>query len=140
MIDVSLLSSHRMQPLQGHLDQAFHIFGYLKQNKQATLVFDDSRVDWDESSFKLHDWSDFYHGAEEKLPPNAPSPRSNSIQINCFIDVDHAGNKITRCSHAGILIFINRFPIIWFSKAQNTIETSTFGSEFTAMQIAMELL
>jgi hypothetical protein len=51
MIDVSLLSSHTLQPRQGHLDQVFHIFGYLKRNRCAAIVFDESSVDWDENSF-----------------------------------------------------------------------------------------
>jgi hypothetical protein len=140
MIDVSLLSSYSMQPRMGHLDQVFHIFGYLKRNKRATLVFDESYVNWDESSFERHDWTDFYRDASEKLPPNAPPPRGHPVQINCFVDSDHAGNKVTRRSHTGILIFLNRSPIVWYSKAQNTVETSTFGSEFTAMRIATELL
>ncbi len=45
MVDVSLLSSYTMQPRMGHLDQVFHIFGYLKRNKRATIVFDESHVD-----------------------------------------------------------------------------------------------
>jgi hypothetical protein len=52
MVDVSLLSSHSMQPRQGHLDQVFHVFGYLKRNKRATLMFDESRVNWDKSAFE----------------------------------------------------------------------------------------
>ena len=40
----------------------------------------------------------------------------------------------------GILIFCNRAPIIWHSKRQNGVETSTFGSEFTAMKNAVELI
>ncbi len=47
---------------------------------------------------------------------------------------------MTRRSKTGILIFLNRTPIIWYSKAQNTVETSTFGAELTAMRIAVELL
>ena len=31
-------------------------------------------------------------------------------------------------------------PVLWFSKKQNTMETSTFGSEFIALKIATELL
>jgi hypothetical protein len=30
--------------------------------------------------------------------------------------------------------------VIWYSKRQNTVETSTFGSEFVAMRIAVELV
>jgi hypothetical protein len=140
MIDVSLLSSYTMQPRIRHLDQAFHIFGYLKRNRRSTIVFDEQRVDWDETSFPEHDWTDFYRGVQEAIPPNAPPPRGNPVQINCFVDADHAGNRITRRSQTGVLIFLNRAPILWYSKAQNTVETSTFGSEFTAMRIAVELI
>ena len=38
----------------------------------------------------------------------------------------------------GILIFVNRAPVMWYSKRQNTIETSTFGSELIAMETAIE--
>jgi hypothetical protein len=38
-----------------------------------------------------------------------------------------------------VLIYVNMAPIIWFSKRQNTVETSTFGSEFIALKIAVEL-
>ena len=31
-------------------------------------------------------------------------------------------------------------PTIWFSKKQNTVESSTFGSEFVAMKIARDLI
>jgi len=61
-----------------------------------------------------------------------PEARGNPVQINCFTDADHAGNRITRRSRTGIIIFVNRAPVIWYSKAQNTIESSTFGSEFVA--------
>ena len=40
----------------------------------------------------------------------------------------------------GILIFCNRAPIIWHSMRQNRVETSTFGSEFTALKNAVELI
>jgi hypothetical protein len=35
---------------------------------------------------------------------------------------------------------LNRAPIIWYSKRQNTVESSTFGSEFVAMKTAVEIL
>jgi hypothetical protein len=74
------------------------------------------------------------------IPPNAPEPRGNPIMISCFVDADHAGNLVTRRSHSGIIIFCNKAPIIWYSKCQNTVETSTFGSEFVAARIAVELI
>jgi len=56
-----------------------------------------------------------------------------------FVDADHAGNRLTRRSHTGILIYLNSAPIIWYSKAQSMVETSTFGSEFVAMKTAVEM-
>jgi hypothetical protein len=64
MDDVSMLSSYMMQPQRGHLDQVFHIFGYLKRNRRASIVFDESSVNWDKSQFEKHDWGDFYCNAE----------------------------------------------------------------------------
>ena len=39
---------------------------------------------------------EIYPDAGEDLPANAPEPRGNSIQINCFVDSDHTGDCVTR--------------------------------------------
>jgi hypothetical protein len=69
-----------------------------------------------------------------------PEPRGKEVDISCFVDADHAGNRVTRRSHTGIIIFCNLAPVVWYSKRQNTVETSTFGSEFIALRIAVELI
>jgi len=51
MIHVSLMSSYTMQPRHGHLDQVFHIIGYLKRNKWASIIFDEQRIKWNEADF-----------------------------------------------------------------------------------------
>ena len=45
---------------------------------------------------------------------------------------------MTRRSQTSIIIFLNRAPILWYSKRQNTVESSTFGLEFVAMKTAIE--
>ena len=60
--------------------------------------------------------------------------RGEKVDINVFVDADHEGNRVTRRSHTGIIIFLNMAPIIWFSNKQNTIETSTYASEFLALE------
>ena len=60
--------------------------------------------------------------------------------MNVFVDANHVGNCVTRISHTGILIYLNLATIFWYSKAQSTVETSTFGSEFVAMRIAVEMI
>ena len=67
-------------------------------------------------------------------------PRGNGVTTYCFEDADLAGNKVTRRSQTGILIFVNRDPIIWHSKRQNTVEASMYGSEIVAMKNAFELI
>jgi hypothetical protein len=139
-IDVALLSSHLVEPRTGHLEQVFNIFGYLKAHLNSHLVFDPQYVTWEQASFEQYDWKDFYNDAKEAIPPNAPAARGHPVQINAFVDANHAGNKITRRSHTGILIYLNCAPIVWYSKAQTMVETSTFGSEFVAMRILVEML
>ena len=47
---------------------------------------------------------------------------------------------MTRRSHTGVLLFVNRSPIVWFSKRHNTVESSTFGSECIAMKQSVDLI
>jgi hypothetical protein len=56
-----------------------------------------------ESRFHKAEWQEFYRDASEAIPLNMPEARGNSVIVSCFCDADHAGNKITRRSHTGIL-------------------------------------
>ena len=48
---------------------------------------------------------------------------------------------MTQCSNSGILISLNRVPILQYSKQQNTgVESSTFGSEYVAAKMAVETI
>ena len=139
-LEVSLLSQYLASPREGHLEVAYHIFAYLKKHLEVKLVFDPTYPFVDESRFQQVDWTEAYGEVEEELPPRMPEARGNSVVISCFVDADHAGNKVTRRSHSGILIWVNNAPIIFYSKRQNTVESSTFGSELVAMRIAKELI
>ena len=58
----------------------------------------------------------------------------------CFVDADHGGDQMTLRSRTGILIYVNKAPIIWWSKRQNTVETSTYGSELVALRISVKMI
>ncbi len=62
------------------------------------------------------------------------------MTAHCFVDASHADNKANRRSQTGILVFLNKAPILWFSKRQNTVESSTFGSKMVALKIAVEMI
>jgi hypothetical protein len=75
----------------------------------------------------------------EIVPHDAPEALGESVQINMFCDASHATDLITRRSTTGIIFFLNGTPINWYSRRQNTIESSTFGLEFVALKIAAEM-
>ena len=62
------------------------------------------------------------------------------MTISVFVDAGFADNKSNRCSQSKILIFYNREPIYWYSKQQPNVENSTFGAEFCAMRIAVNMV
>ena len=98
------------------------------------MVFDETEPVFDESCFQKCDWSKYYPGACEALPPDAPEIRGGQppVSMSCFVDADHVSCRVTRWSCTGVLIFINRAPILWYLKLQNTVEASTLGLEFIA--------
>ncbi len=69
-----------------------------------------------------------------------PRPLGNDIDVCMMCDNDHAGDKRTRCSCTGFLIFCNMALIDWVSKKQATIKTSVFGAKFLAMKHGIEKL
>jgi len=139
LVPISMLSRYLALPREGHLEQVLHIFAYLKTYNRSSLVFDDTTPYFDEKRFSQPDWSGFYPDAADMLPPNMPEARGKPVTTTCFVDADHAGCQATRRSHTGVLMFVQRAPILWYSKRQNTVESSTFGSEFVAMKTAIEL-
>ena len=68
-----------------------------------------------------------------------PEARGKMVSINMFCDAAHATCLDTRRSTTGVIFYLNNAPVIWYSKRQNTIESSTFGSEFVALKIAAEI-
>ena len=60
--------------------------------------------------------------------------------MTLFCDADHAGNAVTRRSHAGLLMFLDNAPINSFSKAQATVKTFTFGSKGVVMRLRVNMI
>ena len=138
--EVSMLSSHLALPRQGHMEQVFHIFAYLKHHHNGELVFDPTTPSIDHSLFERKDWSTSAVGLDltEEMPPNMPEARGFGFLMKAYVDADHATDSITRKSRTGFLVFLNSAPIYWLSKKQMSVTTSSFGSEFTAMKQCTE--
>ena len=148
MTEVSCLSQHLCSPREGHLLAVYKIFRYLQKNISkipGRMVYDGKYYPCSEDHFKnsivdSEKWKDFYPEAAEALPGKCIEPLGNPAFVKAFVDANHAGNMANRRSHTGLLIYINNAPIIWYSKRQNTVETSSFGSEYVALRICVEMI
>ena len=69
-----------------------------------------------------------------------PEALGNYVVNKAYVDANHAGNMENRRLHYGIIICVNNSPIIWYSKCQNTVEASSFGSEFFALRITTKMV
>ena len=131
---------HLALPRSGNLQSVYQIFGYLKQVPKRKLYFNPVSLSISEDRFHKFYWEDFYRDAKKSGSDDMPHPRGKPMSTHCFEDADNFSDKFTRRSQKGILIFCNRAPVMCLSKKHNSVDTSTFGSEFTALKLTVELL
>ena len=127
-------------PREGHLKRVLRMFGYLKHHYKHRIKFDLGDPNYYGTKFLDHDWDNNYPEAEEDIPTNTPKAVTRPIYITCYVDASHACDLLTRRSTTGILICINKTPVKWYSKKQNTVESSTYGAELVAARIAVEMI
>ena len=139
-VEVSMMSRYVAMPREGHLQQMFHMFAYLKMHHNSQIVMDPTYPDIDKDKFHKKDWKSFYEEIKEVLPPNALKPLGKEFFIRVFVDADFAGDDISRRSRIGFLVMLNGAPVYWHTKKQGSCETSSFGSEFVAMKQLCEYL
>ena len=97
-------------------------------------------MDYSNFRTKQEDFLEHYRHVAETMPHHQPRPRGRPVTTLAFVDASHAANIKTRKSHTGYIIFINQAPIIWYSKRQQTVETSSFSSEFIALKACTEAI
>jgi len=140
--EVALLSQYQACPREGHMEQLLRIFGFLKNNLKLSLFMNPElpNVNKEQVRSSREQFKVAYQDAVEPLPARMPAPRGLFVETTAYVDASHAANRKTRRSHTGYVIFVNRAPVIWYSKKQNTIEASTFGSEYIAMKECVEAI
>ncbi len=90
----------------------------------------------DMTLFERQDWSFSAYGCvelKEELPNNMPPSFGPSMMMRIFVDDNHTGDLVTHQSRTGFVVFLNCEPIYWSLKKQTSCKTSTFGSEFIAI-------
>lgn len=72
--------------------------------------------------------------------PSLLQEASQSLPSHCFVDADYAGSKLTRRSQTGImLLFVNRAPVVWYSKRQNLALVTQLDSEKWSMRLCLTI-
>ena len=133
------LARYSNLPRTGHMDAMRRVFGFIKNYAKLAIIYDARMPDFDAYPVTKYDWFRAYPGVTEELPPNMPTPKGKGVRVSGFFDASHASCLITRRSVTGVLMFLNNTPILWYSKRQATVETSTYGSELVAGRIASEM-
>ena len=138
---VSSLSRFSAAPRTYHLELAVHLFGYLKKNPNRRIVVDSRPllVDDELKSDSFHpDFLEDYPDAREDIDDGLPAPHGAELMTSVFFDADHAHDQVTRRSISGIIVFVGSTPVLWQSKRQGCIATSTYCAEFISMRTAVE--
>ena len=139
MVAVMTLSSFRAAPRKGHLERVRRIYGYLSKMRHATIRVRTTEPDYSDLPVKELDWARTVYGAlEEILPDDAPVPLGKPVTLTHYVDANLMHDMATGRSVTGILHFLNKTPLDWFSKKQSTVEVATYSSEMLAMRTCVE--
>jgi hypothetical protein len=133
------MSRYRVAPRIGHLDRLKRIYGYLKKFKCAAIRVRILEPDLSNLPDQEFEWCHTVYGnVEELLPKDAPKPLGKAVTTVTYTDANLYHDMLTGRSVTGILHFCNQTLVDWYSKRQATVETATFGSEFTAARISVD--
>jgi hypothetical protein len=138
---VSSLSRFSANPREHHLELALYLFGYLKQFPNRRISLDSNPLLVDDALKKNSFHPDFledYPDAKEEVDPGLPTPYGDELETSVFFDADHAHDIMTRRSISGLIVFVGSTPVLWISRRQGCIATSTYCAEFIAMRTAVE--
>jgi len=137
---VSSLSRFCSCPREGHYKRMVRLWGYLKKYPDKSIAIDarDPIYAPEHGSELQPDFADQYSYASEEIDAMFPRAIGAELAVTIFFDSDHAHDKITGRSISGIIVMVGRTPVIWKSKRQGAIQTSTYGAEFSAMRLATE--
>ena len=135
-----MMTSHVDLPREGHLQQLYQVFDYLESHQNARIVLDLYYSEIKELKFPNNHWEKFYNIEGELKPTKAPKHLGMGFVVRGYVDADHTGDTFTRRYIPGFIVFLNSAPLYRISKQQSAVESSTFGSEFLAMENCCEYI
>ena len=136
---VMTMSSFRAAPRKGHLERAKRICGYAAKMQDACIRIRTEEPDYSDIPEPVYSWAKSVYGdIKEEIPKDCPKPLGKYVTLTHYVDANLMHCLLTGRSVTGILHFLNKTPIDWFTKKQSTVETATYGSEFVAARTCVE--
>ena len=86
LLEMAMLSTYMALPQKGHMEQFYHMFGYLKTHLKRRLFFDPQHPDIDECAFSSYEWYHFYHDAKEQVPNDMLPPHGHAVSSHCLAE------------------------------------------------------
>ena len=122
--EVSLLSSHLAMTRKVQMEALMVIFFHLDRDYGKTIIIDPMILKVNTSMKIETNWIKkiYCKDNQEEIPANKPKPLGNLMSVNVSVDSSHSVEKLTICSHTGILIYVNNAPIDWFSKRKTRLK------------------
>ena len=114
------------------------MYAYLRNYKKTSIKFRTEIPDYSKYVYEKPNWGYVYAPCKEELPDGMPKPKGKPIVTTTFKDANLLFDFVTGRSATGIIHLLNKTPIDWFCKRQNTVECATYGSEYTAARIAID--
>jgi hypothetical protein len=115
--------------------------GYIKTYPSRGYIINPNKPKIDPEYQRVNlpqDFGNQYKYFREDIDKQNPEPLLAEMELHIFVDADHAHDKVTGRSITGLISFLGSTPLTWMSKRQTTVQTSTFGAEFTALKKAVE--
>ena len=136
---VMTMSGYRVAPRQGHMKRVRRICGYLLRFRAACIRVRMEKPDYTGLPESNHSWlRSVYGDVREVTPKGYPKPKGKSVISTTYKDANLYHDMVTGRAVTGVLHYINKTPVDWYTRKQATVETATYGSEFSAARTAIE--
>ena len=128
-----MISSYTVIPREGHLDHV-EMFSFLKTHHNSRLVLDPTHPNIILDDFKCDHWKKIHGDVKELIPLNSPRLIDKEFFIRVVVDADFVGDSLIIRLRSGFMVMLKNTTMFWFFKKQFSMEISSFGSEFVAIQ------
>ena len=115
------------------------ILGSIKKYPKKAYFINPKKLNFDLELDRMGiDFGKDYDYFKEDIDPHAPEPLHKELEITIFVDSSHCEDTTIGRSITGFIILLGSTPMMWSSKGQTSVQTSTFGTEFVALKTAVE--